>query len=103
MHLAGNSTAGGYGTFYGGAAQGGGVGNGGTAMLTDCTVSGNSATGGFGESFKGGYSHGGGLFNNGAATLTDCTVSSNSTQGGTATPSAVPLTAAACSTAARPR
>ena len=35
--------------------------------LTNCTVSGNSATG-----------NGGGLFNNGTATLTNCTVSGNS-------------------------
>src|SRR5262249_30496487 len=46
------------------AAYGGGVNNAGTASLTDCTVSGNSA----GNS-------GGGLANIGTATLTDCTIS----------------------------
>ena len=39
----------------------------GTATLTDCTVSGNSAA----------DFNGGGLFNDGTATLTDCTVSGN--------------------------
>jgi parallel beta-helix repeat protein len=48
---------------------GGGVQNNGTATLTDCTVSGNTATG-----------NGGGIgnFSNATATLTDCTVTGNS-------------------------
>ena len=46
---------------------------GGTATLTNCTVSGNSA----------GYGGGGGLYNNGGtATLTNCTVSGNSAADG---------------------
>jgi hypothetical protein len=50
------------------ASQGGGLYNLGTAMLTNCTVSGNTAGG-----------SGGGVFNGGTATLTDCTVSGNTT------------------------
>ena len=64
--------------------SGGGIAVYGTATLTDCTISGNSAT------------RGGGIEVSGAATLTDCTVSDNSagrdgggvysgTDGGTAT------------------
>ena len=41
--------------------------NSGTATLTGCTISGNSAKNG-----------GGGLFNSGTATLTNCTISDNS-------------------------
>jgi hypothetical protein len=48
-----------------GAFDGGGILNGGTLTLTDCTVSGNSAY------------LGGGINNFGTATLTDCTVSGN--------------------------
>jgi len=50
------------------ASNGGGLWSCGTAMLTNCTVSGNSASGYFG----------GGLYNHGTATLTNCTVSGNS-------------------------
>jgi hypothetical protein len=49
-----------------GADIGGGLNNLGTLMLTNCTVSGNSAF------------NGGGVDNSGTATLTNCTVSSNS-------------------------
>ena len=61
---------------YGGSANGGGVFNAGTAILTltDCTFSGNSDAGDGG---------GGGVDNNGAASLTDCTFSDNNgTHGG---------------------
>ena len=53
---------------------GGGLENYGTTTLTDCTISGNSA------------SDGGGLYNRGTATLTDCTVSGNSATGGNYNP-----------------
>src|SRR5208337_981861 len=49
------------------AGNGGGLDNLGTATLTNCTVSGNSAA-----------NSGGGLRNLGTATLTNCTVSGNS-------------------------
>ena len=51
----------------GNAASGGGVYNQGTTQLTDCTVSGNAASG-----------SGGGLFNSGTLTLTNCTITGNS-------------------------
>ena len=52
---------------------GGGISNhGGTMALTDCTLSGNSATGGDAA---------GGIFNFGTLTLTDCTLSGNSATG----------------------
>jgi hypothetical protein len=53
------------------SAFGGGINNEGIVTLTNCTISGNSAT-----------SSGGGLFNVGTATLTDCTISGNSAQSG---------------------
>jgi Bacterial Ig-like domain (group 3) len=54
-----------------GNGQGGGISNSGTLTLTDCTVSGNSA------------SFGGGIYNNrGMLTLIDCTVSGNSAKYG---------------------
>ena len=62
---------------------GGGLDNRGTATLTNCTVSGNTVLRG-----------GGGLFNRGTVTLTNCTVSGNNVSA---------RSAAACSTAARPR
>ncbi len=46
--------------------------NDGTATLTDCTISGNSAALGLG----------GGLWDYGTATLTDCTISGNSSNEG---------------------
>jgi hypothetical protein len=49
---------------------GGGLDNAGTATLTDCTLSGNSAN------------YGGGMSNYGTATLTDCTISGNSSNNG---------------------
>ena len=56
-------------TLTGGSAlAGGGLENFGTITLTDCTISGNSAS-----------IFGGGLFNFGTVTLTDCTISGNST------------------------
>ena len=55
-------------TITGGLSKfGGGVANYGTATLTNCTISGNSAA-----------SLGGGVRNNGTATLTDCTLSGSS-------------------------
>jgi hypothetical protein len=85
----------------GDAASGGGLSNQGTATLTDCTLSGNSASGliglGGGLINDGGTailtltnctvsgnsagSGGGGLDNQGTATLTDCTVSGNAAEG----------------------
>ena len=58
----------------GSSGHGGGVYNIGTITLTDCTISGNSASPGFPNS-KG---FGGGLYNEGTATLIDCTISGNS-------------------------
>ena len=46
------------------------------ATITDCTISGNSASDG------GGLESVGGVFNNGAVTITDCTISGNSAQNG---------------------
>jgi predicted outer membrane repeat protein len=60
------------------ATNGGGLYNRGTATLTNCTVSGNSATrsgGGYGG-------FGGGVFSYGTATLSNCTVSGNSATNG---------------------
>jgi hypothetical protein len=68
LTITGGSSAG-----YGGyGVGGGGLLNNGTATLTNCTVSGNSA---------GSYASGGGLLNNGTATLIDCTVSGNTAGG----------------------
>ncbi len=87
-------------TISGGTVQwpgsGGGLKNYGTATLTDCTISGNSANIGGGV-YNGSYANltltdctvsdnsarswGGGLFNDGFATLTDCTLSGNSSGG----------------------
>ncbi len=77
---------------------GGGVYIQGTATLTDCTVSGNSATGGGGGVLNDGGTvtladctisgnsatthRGGGVDNLGTATFTDCTISGNSTGDG---------------------
>src|SRR5262249_25083703 len=57
----------------GSAPPGGGLSSAAAATLTDCTPSGNSASG------RGG---GGGLYNSGQATLTNCTISGNSAQRG---------------------
>ena len=54
------------------ANSGGGVANFGTATLTNCTVSANSSVGMYG---------GGGVFNTSTATLTNCTLSGNSATG----------------------
>jgi hypothetical protein len=83
----------------GNADSGGGLFNSGTATLTDCTVSANSATGGGGGIFNSmGDPYdplatltlinctvsantgvvGGGVYNGGTATLTNCTISENS-------------------------
>ena len=51
----------------------------GTATLTGCTISNNSAPGTYGFPPSGGY--GGGLNNAGTVTLTNCTVSGNSASG----------------------
>lgn len=68
----------------GGNGFGGGIGNAGILTMTECTVSGNSASGGqggyadsFGTPGAGGLGWGGGLYSVGPATLTRCTVSSN--------------------------
>ena len=62
---------------------GGGVSRHGPMTLTDCTVSGNSAGGGWGESIFGGSGgSGGGVYSTNALTLTNCTVSGNSAGGG---------------------
>ena len=71
----------------GGAGQGGGLFNDGTATLTDCTLTGDSATGGSGGNADlygggGGAGQGGGLFNGETATLTGCTFTGDSTMGG---------------------
>ena len=50
-----------------------------TATLTNCTLSGNSASG---DGFGGGFGGGGGVFNTSKATLTNCTVSGNSAVAG---------------------
>ena len=86
----------------GGVAEiGGGLYNAGTATFTDCTISGNNATGSSGGGQGGGISNGplqstavagrdrqhdrgntaklggGGVYNNGTATLTDSTIANN--------------------------
>ena len=61
--------------------KGGGLFNQGTAMLYSCTVSGNSTKGGVvGGLYNRG--NGGGMYNQGTATLTDCTVSGNTASNG---------------------
>src|SRR5581483_5444055 len=52
------------------SSSGGGVANSGNLTLTDCTITGNSATGS--------GVRGGGLFSSGTATLINCIVSANS-------------------------
>jgi hypothetical protein len=56
-------------------SNGGGILNGGTLSLTDCLVSGNSAT----IAFPNG---GGGIYNSGRLTVTDSTLGNNSANGG---------------------
>jgi CSLREA domain-containing protein len=58
----------------GSSDSGGGIYNGGTLTLTNCTLNGNSA------GRIGGY--GGGIYNGGTLTLTNCTLSSNSAYNG---------------------
>ena len=53
-------------------SSGGGIANAGTLTLTDCTLSGNSATG-----IGNGNGSGGGISNTGTLALTDCTLSGN--------------------------
>ncbi len=73
-------------TITGGSAlAGGGLENSGTITLTDCTISGNSAS-----------SFGGGLWDAGTATLTDCTISGNSANFGGGVSAYGPLTLTAC-------
>ena len=69
----------------GSATAGGGLENFGTITLTDCTISGNSAS-----------SFGGGLWDAGTATLTDCTISGNSATFGGGVSAYGPLTLIAC-------
>ncbi len=66
------------------AGDGGGLYNAGTATLTDCTISANSAE------------NGGGLWNYGTATLDDCTISGNSAPRGGGILSAGTLTLTDC-------
>lgn len=82
----------------GGGGYGGAIYNLGTLLLTNCTVSGNTAAGGngglggtngtgtfasyAGGGGAGGVSGGGGLYNLGTATIVNCTFSGNSGQGG---------------------
>jgi hypothetical protein len=95
--VSGNSGVGTSGTTgFGGAGGagnlgfGGGIYNAGTATLTNCTVSGNTAGGGRGgvTNFsqavggRGGDGLGGGIYNLGIATLTNCTFFGNSATGG---------------------
>jgi parallel beta-helix repeat protein len=77
------------------AGSGGGLSNAGTATLTDCTISGNSAKYGGGAYDSGGAkltltdctisgnsaTDGGGLDNKGTVTLTDCTIDGNKATG----------------------
>jgi hypothetical protein len=74
-------------TFAGGwATDGGGLLNNGTATLTDCTFSGDTAQGSNGGAgSNGGSGQGGAIFNGAAATLTliSCTFSGNTARGGT--------------------
>ncbi len=60
-------------TDTGGIALGGGIYNTGLALLTDVTISGNSAV----NTDAGDTAYGGGIDNTGSATLTDCTISNN--------------------------
>ncbi len=55
------------------AHNGGGIDNEGTLTLTNCTIAGNSASGG---------GNGGGIYNNGPLTVMGCTLSGNSVTGG---------------------
>ena len=55
------------------AQDGGGIGNGGTLSLTNCTLSGNTA---FSNPFLGG-GNGGGVYNAGTLSVTNCTLSGN--------------------------
>ena len=74
----------------GNSGFGGGIYNAGTATLTNCTVSNNSATGGLGgvaTGFQnggglGGDGFGGGIYNLNLMTLTNCTVFGNIAAGG---------------------
>jgi CSLREA domain-containing protein len=79
----------------GSAPDGGGIFNGGTLEMTNCTVSGNSASDDGGGIFNGGTltmtnctvsgnsaDYGGGIRNEGTLTMTNCTVSGNSADGG---------------------
>ncbi len=74
LTITGGSTTGG---------NGGGLANYGTATLTDCTISGNTAAASYTYGYYGVISSsggsGGGVFNSGTAnlTLTDCTISGN--------------------------
>ena len=80
----------------GNSTFGGGVFNEGMATLTNCTISGNSASIGGGGLYNFGTAilknctisgntaslEGGGVYNDGNATLTNCTISNNSAYGG---------------------
>jgi len=72
------------GLVAGGVGQsvgGGGVQNNGSLVLLSCTISGNSAVGGFGYTY-GGLGTGGGVGNAGTLALTNCTLSGNLAHGG---------------------
>ncbi len=80
--LSGLTITGGTVAYLEGGDQGGGLANYGTAILVDCTITGNSTMAGSEDSDTVGYANGGGVFNQGNATLIDCLVSDNSTYAG---------------------
>jgi hypothetical protein len=59
---------------FGGGVSGGGYGGSATAILNDCTITGNTAD----CSSGGGYGTGGGVFINGTLTVNGCAISANS-------------------------
>src|SRR5215216_875872 len=64
------------GVVNGGSGQGGGIRNAGTLTLTNCALTGNQATGGFGMPICG-PGEGGGIYNAGTLKLSGCTLSGN--------------------------
>ena len=75
----------------GGVGPGGGIYNAGTTTLTNCTLTGNSASGGIGggggflttnDGAPAGAGEGGGLYNLNIATVTNCTLIGNGATGG---------------------
>jgi hypothetical protein len=62
-------------------ADGGGLWNGGTLTLSNCTVSASSAFGDASNYYYAGRGYGGGIYNAGMLTLSNCSVSGNSVRG----------------------